>query len=129
MTAPGLDPDTEARMLAAVDLIGRTGAGSFQLRYSDDEEPVVWMAVAQHRLSDGDDVRDHYEATAAMNPLRAVLRLAELLIDGGMCTHCRRPSGIEPDSLDTMPLDTLVCWYQYDPERRTFRRGCEGDAP
>jgi hypothetical protein len=120
VTLPALPPELEQRMLAAVDLIGRTGAGSFQLRYSDDEEPVVWMAVAQHG--------EHYEAAASTHPVRAVLRLAELLIDGGMCTHCGRPAGLEPDDIDAMPLDALVCWYQYDPELHTFRRGCEGDA-
>jgi hypothetical protein len=56
-----------------------------------------------------------------------VLRLCAQVVDGGRCTHCRRPTGLSED-LDAMPLDRLVCWYQWDPELATFRRGCEGDA-
>lgn len=116
MTVPGEDP----RLVAAVGLIGRTGAKGSQLRYSDEEEPVVWMALADYPTG-------QREVAAALDPLRAVLRLCEALVDGGMCVHCRRPAGFEPDSLDSMPMDVLVCWYQWDPELGTFRRGCEGD--
>jgi hypothetical protein len=114
-----LPPEAEQRLNAGIALIGRTGAQVFQLRYSDDEEPTIWMAVSQHG--------DHYETAAAMDPVRAVLRLAEALIDGGTCTHCGRPAGLEPDHSEDMPLDNLFCWYQYDPELKTYRRGCEGD--
>jgi hypothetical protein len=114
-----MPPQLEARMIAAVELIGRTGAGEFQLRYSDDEKPVVWMAVAKYG--------DHYEAAASVDPMQAVFRLCETLVDGGTCAHCGRPTGIA-DSLGRMPLDELVCWYQYDPELETFRRGCEGET-
>ena len=69
-----------------------------------------------------------WEVAAAANPVRAALRLCEQLVDGGMCTHCNRPAGLEPDSIDAMPLNDLVCWYQYDPELKTFRRGCEGGS-
>ena len=110
-------PD-DARLTAAVSLIGRTGADTFSIRYSDDEQPVIWLAVAGYP-------EDRWETDAALTPLRAVLRLAERLVDGGQCRHCKRPAGLDPDSLDTMPMDNLVCWYQYDPELRTFRRGCE----
>jgi hypothetical protein len=30
-------------------------------------------------------------------------------------------------AVDSMPLNESVCWYQWDPEMKTFRRGCEGD--
>jgi hypothetical protein len=108
----------EPKLLAAIDFIRRTGARSVQVRYSDDEEPVVWFVVASF---DG----DRHEVDASLHPTRAALRLCERLADGGQCRHCGRPTGLEPDSLDTMPLDELVCWYQYDPELATFRRGCE----
>ena len=114
-----LPPEQSDRMLAGVDFIRRTGSSTFSLRYSDDEEPVVWMAIAGY--ADG-----VHEVDASLSPLRAVLRLCERLADGGRCTHCNRPAGLDPDSLETMPLDELVCWYQYDPELKTFRRGCEG---
>lgn len=112
-----LGPD-EDKFLAGVKMIQRTGARQFQLRWSDDEEPTIWFAVGIY--DDG-----NAEADASLSPFRAVLRLCERLVDGGHCTHCRRPTGLDPDSLETMPLDDLVCWYQYDPELKTFRRGCE----
>lgn len=113
-----LPPEVEPKLVAAVDMIRRTGSRNFQLRFHDDEQPVVWIAVAIY-----DDT--HADAAASLDPVRAVLRLCEQLIDGAKCVHCDRPTGFDPDSLDTMPLNALVCWYQYDPELQTFRRGCE----
>lgn len=117
MTTPTEDP----RLLAGVQMLQRTGATSFQLRYSDDEHPTIWMAVAEY-------AGGIHEAAAALDPVRAVLRLLETLIDGGRCTHCGRPTGIDPDSIESPPMDQLVCWYLFDPELATFRRGCEGDT-
>lgn len=111
-------PEVEdPRFLAAVKMIERTGAKGFQLRFHDDEKPTVWLAVATY--SDG-----KAEAAAALHPLPAVFRLCDQLIDGGQCTHCGRPTGFSQD-IDPLPLESHVCWYQWDPERKTFRRGCE----
>jgi mono/diheme cytochrome c family protein len=112
-------PDDD-RLTAAVALLGRTGAAEFQVRYCEEEKPVVWIAAARWD--------DHWESAGAMTPLRAIFRLCDEVIDGGKCQHCHRPTGFSPD-LDPLPLAPLVCWYQYDPELKTFRRGCEGDAP
>jgi len=108
----------QARLTAAVDMLGRTGAAEVQLRYSDDEKPVVWIAAARWD--------DHWEAAGAMNPLNALFRLCDHVIDGGECKRCGKPTGFSPD-VDALPLDDLVCWYQWDPELKTFRGGCEGD--
>ena len=105
-------------LTAAVDMVGRTGAAQFQLRYSDDEPPTVWMAIAQWG--------EAWEVGAAIDPAQAAVRLLETVVDGGWCTHCERPSGITAD-FGPMPLPGAVCWYQYDPELKTFRRGCGGD--
>lgn len=116
---PGDMPkEIEERFLAGVEMVRRTGSSQFQLRWSDDETPVVWFAVAVYP-------DERWDVGAARDPWRAVARLLETLIDGGVCTHCARPTGFDPDTLDTMPLNEAVCWYQYDPELKTFRRGCE----
>jgi hypothetical protein len=115
-------PPLDAKATAGVAMIGRTGARNIQIRYHDDEQPVVWMAV-------GEWPGGRHEVAAGLDPTRAVLRLCEQVIDGGTCQHCRRPAGFEPDHLDTMPVGQLVCWYQWDPELETFRRRCEGDTP
>lgn len=126
----------EGKFLAAVDLVRRTGAAQFQIRYQDDEDPVVWLAVAAYRnmvavgaTGRGRRVEVAHEAAAALDPVTAVLRLCDRLVDGAICTHCHRPSGVD-DRFDLgQPLPGIVCWYVYDPELKTFRRGCEGDAP
>lgn len=106
------------KMTAALTFIRRTGATSVQIRFSDDEQPVVWMVVASYG--------DRHEVDASLDPERAALRLCERIADGATCTHCNRPCGLDPDSLETMPMNKLICWYQYDPELEKFRRGCEG---
>lgn len=116
-----LPPVDEPRLHASIDLIRRTGANAIDIRYQDDQEPVVWMVVALYPSGKA-------EVDAAFDPVRAALRLCERLADGGQCTHCKRPTGLEPDSIETMPMNELICWYQYDPELKKFRRGCEGDT-
>ncbi len=112
-----MDPE-DPQFMALVDLIGRCGAKQFQIRYQDDETPTVWVAAAI--LPKGAD------AAGALDPGRAVLRLAEQLIDGGECTHCHRPTSVDDDPTGAGLLDVLTCVYRYDPENRTYRRSCEG---
>lgn len=131
-----LDP----RFTATIELVRRCGASGFQIRYSgkpedgkppeydkNDPVPVVWLAVADFTGAGSSAQIDGYEAAAGMTPLTAVLRLADQLLDGSLCLHCRRPAGVAHD-VDAMPLDRLICWYQFDPELNTYRRSCEGDA-
>lgn len=114
------DPSADPRFLACVELMPRTGAKSFQIRFSDDEEPTVWIAVGEWQTADG----PVFEAAASLSPTQAVFRLLEAVLDGGKCAHCLRPSGITWD-FDTMPMNKQVCWWQWDPEINKFRRGCE----
>ena len=109
----------DPRFAAAVTLIGRTGAENFQIRYQDDEQPVIWMAVGVWH--------DGAEVGAGMTPLQAAMRLLDQVIDGGLCIHCQRPTGVTDDWKGEMPLSDMLCWYRYDPEMQEFRRGCSGD--
>ena len=117
MTLPQID---DPRFIPATEMIGRTGAKSFQMRYSDDEDPTVWIAVAVYS-------ERTFECAAASDPVGAVLRLCDQLVDGGQCTHCHRPTVFVADINPTL-LDDVFCWYQWDPELSTFRRGCEDGA-
>lgn len=129
----GLDPPKfDERITAAVAMIGRTGAKTFKIAFSnEDEEPIVWNALALYEI----DGSQYWQVAAAMTPDGAVLNLCEQLLDGGKCTHCGRITGFTAD-FDEMPETAVlredgdeqvlsVCWYQYDPELKTFRRGCE----
>ena len=109
--------EDDERFTAAVELIGRTGAEEFEIRHSpEDDPPITWTAIGKWGKA--------YEVAAAMHPVEAVFRLCDQIIDGGQCNHCHKPTGFE-SSMDPMPLNQFVCWYQWDPELKTFRRGCE----
>ena len=110
----------EKRLHAGVELIRRTGAESVATRY-DDEPPTIWIAVAAYPTG-------HHDVAAGLDPLTAVMRLCEHLVDGGTCTHCGRPTAFE-NSLNSQPLADVICWYQFDPELSTYRRGCEAEIP
>lgn len=122
------DPTDDPRFLAAIKLLERTGLRQFQIRYQDDDEPTVWLAVGEwfmgpKGLPVAKGGRITWECAAALTPLRAVLRLCDEVMDGGTCMHCGKPTGVTED-FDAMPANEFICWYQYDPELATFRRGC-----
>lgn len=122
----------DARFIALIDVLRRSGASEVQIRYSDDEKPIIWMAVVGWRMYGGrprsTGIINRFETAAGLDPLSAAYRLAETIIDGGQCQHCGRPTGVSDDWVNKMPLDTHICWYIYDPENETFRRSCEGDT-
>ena len=126
--------DLDPKALAGVDLLRRTGAKEFQIRYSDDEQPVVWLAVAGYRgerrnpITGKSTSAEHFEAAGAMDPTTAIMRLCEQLIDGGLCRHCHRRTIFNADAEPGELLDAVGCVYAWDPELKTFRRNCEGDS-
>lgn len=123
------DPPLSARAVAAIDVIRRTGAESFQIRYSDDEQPVVWMAVVTWRVNRDGIPAKHgagraSDAAAAIRPDLAVYRLAEQIVDGGTCAHCGKPAGFNPDVAHE-PLGDLICWWTWDPETIEYTQACQ----
>lgn len=126
---------TDPKFIAAVDMIRRTGARTFQCRYQDDEPPTVWVAIAEHvHGPDGIPVpapqhgKQTWSVAAGLHPVTAVLRLCEQLIDGGICAHCNKGTAFDTGFTDNF-LDEIFCWTQWDPELATFRRSCEGATP
>ena len=134
-----LDDD---RLVAGIALLQRTGAHSVSLRHDEPEnpkDPVVWMAVIEWNVVPlgqgyGKPVPEKeepgergYEVAAALDPVNAVMRLCNQVLDGSAkCVHCQRPAMFDED-FGKAPLDKLLCWYQWDPETKTFRRSCEND--
>lgn len=116
--------EEDPRITALFDMIGRTGANFFQLRWHDDQEPVVWLALAGFKR----DGRVVFDVGAGMAPLQAVYRLSESLIDGGLCTHCGRPSGVSLDPAEVI-LDEVICWYRYSDASHEFVRDCIEEFP
>jgi hypothetical protein len=125
-------PEDDPRFTAAVALLGRTGADTFQIRYCEEEDPTVWMAIAHWPAGETRDQRPaHYEAAGGMTPWRALFRLCEATMDGGTCRHCHRPTVVDdgPAIGALVALEEAFCAYRYDPELATFRRSCEGVRP
>ena len=126
------DDAQDPRLVAAVKLVRRTGARTFTLRYSDDEEPTVWMAVGEWLWRDGGPVakdgETRYEVAAALTPLVASMRLLDQIVDGGTCAHCGKTTAVSDNWQAPTLLDEHICWYVYDPELQEFRRSCEGEA-
>ena len=67
------------------------------------------------------------DVAASIAPEEAIFRLCDQVMDGGRCAHCHRPCGVARD-LEPLPAGEVICWYVYDPELDTYRRGCEGDT-
>ena len=107
----------EASMAAAVEFIRRAGAREIQFRCAADEQPVVWLVVADF----GDGM---YEVEAALQPDLAALRLCERIAASGACVHCGRPTGLTPFAEQTTAADRRFCRYRYDTSSNTFVAGC-----
>ncbi len=109
----------DGRFVAGVDLLARSGATSFDLRWQDTNQPVVWLAVASWG--------DHHEVAAGLHPIVALDRLLELVLDGGKCTRCGRPLAIELTASDDLIRDIELiggCVLRFDSESRSYARTC-----
>jgi len=110
------------RIKAATQLIARTGATALQVHYVDPEPgeiPVTtWLATATYS-------QGGWEVAAGQTAQIACERLLEELLDGtGVCNHCHKPTTVLHELTDVAPFGDL-CAYQYDPESKTYYRGCE----
>lgn len=118
---PAVDADF---IKACAAMLGRMAVREMRVGFTppEDGQPIVWYCVAFFTS------HDRWEAEAGMEPELAMYRLLELVMDGGKCAHCERPSGVIRDRQAAEMIDggAFVCWYAYDPELKTFRRECEG---
>lgn len=104
-----LDP----RFTATIDLIGRAGAVNVQIRFCEEEQPMVCMIVAEFRA--------HHQTGIGLTPVEAVFDLAHKLVEGAVCVHCYRPARFDPNG----DMSTGVfCLYRWLPLYNGFRRGC-----
>lgn len=129
----------DPKFLAGIKLLERTGIQSFRIGHTDEDDgdPVIWHATATWGISPSTGRpmprggRIQHEAAGALHPLTAVMRLCELVVDGATCIHCLQHTIFDENPMDT-PFDDLLnaigCVYAWDPELKTFRRGCEGDT-
>jgi hypothetical protein len=120
--------ESEDLIKACLELLGRSAAENVRIGFTDEDagDPIVWWVHVHTRF--GSDV-----CAADLSPVLALWKVVEDQIDGGVCTHCHKVTGVVRDSMaGDMPKGEEiggVCWFAYDPELKTFRRGCEGVAP
>jgi len=120
--------------VAAVDLIGRTGARELKFGYLHDDVPseeAGWYAHAQYRGARVTE-EDH------RGPVEALEALARRLLTGGRCTHCGGLVALSDDGALAYPGSHMAdgtvwteaqiraagqCrWTRVGP---AWRRGCE----
>lgn len=111
----------DPRYTGIFDLLGRTGAASVEVRYSEGEKPgdkTCWLAIAEYS-------GDRWDCAGATGPLGALIRLAEQLVDGGTCTWCQRPTSFLPelDPGDTLMMDAMTCAFRWTS--KGYVRTCE----
>lgn len=74
----------EDALIAAVDLVGRSGAREFEIGYLHDDVPpeqAGWWAHAQYRGA-------RISAEDQPGPVAAAEALAQQLLKGAKCAHC-----------------------------------------
>lgn len=116
---PTLDEDA---LLAAVELVGRSGATDFEVGYLDDNVPADearWWAKAQYRGA-------RLQVENHRGPAEAAEALARRVLQGGQCTHCggRIHLGGAPRALRR---HGRVCAWKR--EGRRWERGCRDRIP
>jgi hypothetical protein len=128
-----LDPKMaveDPRYIGAIELIRRVGAREIQLRYDEEQHPIVWVCTAAFSIINGKPSGrgkiNAHQASGGLDPLRAIFALCHICLDRqGVCLHCGRNTMFD-ENFSPQPLENFYCWYQWDPEMKTFRRGCEG---
>lgn len=109
----------QARLRAAVDLVGRTGATSFEVGYLHDDVPVElagWWAHAQYRGR-------RITVDDQPGPIDAAEALAVRLMTGAMCAHCKQPV-----LMDDLPIagPNGCRWWR---SGAAWVRGCDPTNP
>lgn len=123
----------EDALMAAVDLVRRTGAAGIEIGYLHDDVPVeeaAWYAHAQYRGT-------RIICENQRSPVDAAEGLARQLLTGAKCMHCGRLVTLDLAGAyahDAVLLDGTswsaaqqvaagVCYWHRDG--RVWRRGCE----
>lgn len=107
-------------IVAAAELIGRAGGKEFEVGFLDEDAPVHlarWWASATFN---GAKVMVDEQPSGAL----ACELLARQVLDGGLCTHCRRVVRIRPEGHveDRYKGPKPCAWHRVGP---TWKRGCE----
>lgn len=88
-----LPPELNDRLIAAVDLVGRSGAREFEAGYLHDDVPLEeadWWASALYK---GTKIQVEHEKS----PIDAAEALAFRILTGSKCNHCQKLVALSDD--------------------------------
>lgn len=129
----GAAPDADAAAVkACADLVGRTGATSFECGYLNDDVPADqagWYATAVFKGA-------RITAEDQASPAAACAMLAARLLSGGQCQHCHKLITLSPLGAVAHDVTLLngktwtaaeqaaagLCYWQLNGDR--WERGC-----
>lgn len=122
----------DERFTAAIKFLERLGAREFQMRFDDEQRPIVWVAISGYSIINGKPATrgkiNAHQTGCGMDPLTAMFNLMTNSLNfRGLCNHCGRNTMFD-ESFGEVPMADVYCWYQWDPELKLYRRGCEGDT-
>ena len=91
--------------MAAVELLRRGGETEFQLRFSDEMDPTLWIAMVPL-------AENYWEVAAALTAEEAVFLLCRNLFSASACTHCDKLMMFEPSELEfeMFPDRCAITW-------------------
>lgn len=125
MTDDGMGGFTSAgreMVFDSYDLLRRAGATEIQLRYQDDEAPVLWLMYARFQPA-GHPTVEH--VAAGLNPVSAIVALLAEAVDGGQCVACKRPTALVELGDEALPVPvSLVCQLRHVPGQG-WVKGCQ----
>lgn len=110
----------EDALIAAVDLIGRTGATGFEVGYLHEDVPAeeaAWYAHAQYKGA-------RIIAENHRDPVEAAEGLARRLLTGGKCTRCGGLIALSGDGAFAYTSATLTDGTQWTAETAAAAGQC-----
>lgn len=129
---------TDDRLFAAIDVVGRSGAKSFEFGYLHDDVPIAeadWWATALYK---GTKITVEHHT----DPASAAEALAVRILTGGMCNHCKKLVALTDEAgfaffhatlLNGEPWDATIAaergLCRWRREGRTWVRGCDNSQP
>lgn len=123
MAETRLNVDHDTQMQEMLTLMGKlVDVEYFELHVCGELDFSVYTAVAGGTNADGEMI---YCVGASVQDLDAMNDLLRKLIDGGICLRCGKHTAFEAEVVGSMPGSETLCWIQWDPELKRYRRGCE----
>lgn len=114
----GITAEDEDRLIAAADLVARTGAREFQVGYlNDDAARPDWYAHASYQGA-------RITAGEHRSPAEAAEALAVRLLTGAQCQHCGGLVALDPSGAVAFRSATLTTGARWNAADAAKTRQC-----